>query len=267
MVTKYGRKDKEEYKLIQFDSIQELVRYNRAGTIQSDFEEERDQVSNRSDSSFSGTSSYDQAEDLLLHGWNYMAKELKSIVGANTSVTGHIQKSIYDVVGYTPCVPRYLQGMPDSMVRSIQIPKKEKVITISKDSAYSYNISQEMIKQESAKVLNLINTLERRGYRVNLYVTIASNKYEEYTHVTQVCVKKASQRLNIKQVAFPLVHPSMLRRIWLRTIEVDPWCNGKGFKYGYGAPVEGHGYLEKGTISIPNIVTEPEITDIEKYRV
>ena len=46
-------------------------------------------------------------------------------------------------------------------------------------------------------------------------------------------MKSANERLNISKLAFPLVHPSMFRRLYFRFIEVYPTIP-RSFTYGYG---------------------------------
>ena len=260
-------KETARTKIIEFSSINELVKHNREGNVQSDFllvrASEKENKNN-----WYGTASYAEAEDLLLHGWDYMAKELKSKIDVNMRLTGHTQRPAYSVAGYQACVPRYLQGLPDSMIYSKRVLKKEKVITINKSVSYSCNVKQSQIVKESVKVLNAINELESKGLRVKLNIVWkVKDRRKTYSYVIKVNVKQPSQRLNIKQIAFPLVHPSMLRRIFLRTMEVEKWCNGKGFYNGYGAPDNTTENITKGEYYIPAVVSEEEINDIQKYQV
>ena len=254
-------------KIVEFSSINELVKHNREGNVQSDFLSVRVSERENKDNWYE-TASYAEAEDLLLHGWDYMAKELKSKIDVNMRLTGHTQRPAYSVAGYQACVPRYLQGLPDSMIYSKRVPKKEKVITINKSVSYSCKVKQKQIIEESAKVLNAVNALESEGIRVrlNIIFKVKSNR-ERYSYVIKVNVKQPSQRLNIKQIAFPLVHPSMLRRIFLRTMEVESWCNMKGFCPGYGRPDNTTENITKGEYYIPAVVSEEEINDIQKYQV
>lgn len=215
------------------------------------------------------TDSYAHAEDLLLHGWEYGTNQLKSKIGINKCATEHIQKPVYNVQGYQCSVPRYLQGLPDNMICSKRVAKQNKVITIYKSCCYSYKVSSDKILEESAKVLRLVQRLEQDGYRVNLY--IIAGMESTFTHdysVTTIKIKESCQRLNLKQVAFPLVNPSMLRRIMLKLIERYKECNEIGYSC-YGGVVYDKKVLftdkNKGQYFIPNIVSEQEITNLDKY--
>ena len=260
-------KETNNSKLVICSSIQDFVNYINSNPLNGlSVGNEHSQEEGSYRKSFTGTDNYAQAEDLLLHGWEYMAKELKSKIGANTELTGHTQRQVYSVAGVVPCVPRYLQGLPDSMVMYKRVPKKEKVLTINKDFCYSFSVRQETIINESVKVLNVVNMLEKQGYRVklNIVCTTWGSMRGNKKHTVKVCIKQSSQRLNIKQIAFSLVHPSMLRRIWFKCIEHDPFCNLESFAKTKGYCMNSKEQC-KGEYYIPNRVSENEITDISKY--
>lgn len=214
------------------------------------------------------TNNFEEAKDLLLHGWEHGTKEIKAKVEAKETGISTKQKSVYDVVGYQASVPRYLHGIPTNMVNKVNVKQKNKVITINKCASYSWKTKPQDIINESVKVLQLINRLEKQGYRVNLNVVFGT-KAKNNT-ITKVRIKNSSQRLNIKQVAFPLVHPSMLRRIIFAVWERQEENNNDSFKWGYGIVInadELKQYTNKGEYIIPATIYEKEITDIDKYKV
>lgn len=261
------RKEENGNKMVMFNSITELVQFNR--------ETERTQFYKNyhmsdelgfSRYSFTKTNSYEEAEDLLLHGWDEMAEKLTKKINNVKCQNGYKNKTVYDVQGYQACVPRYLQGMPDSMVSSKRIVTKQKVLNIVKDFGYSGSTSAETIENESIKVLKAVSDLESRGYRVNLSITFVSKCRGKYISMI-VKIKNASQRMNIKQMAFPLVHPSMFRRIVFGMIERLEETKNFGSGYGYCTEYNETKHLFKGSYFIPRIVCEEEITDIEKYKI
>lgn len=262
----------EKDNIIHFNSINEVVKYNREHEHTKEFMH-RHGSTNASDfyCKFTRTNSYEEAEDLLLHGWDEMAKELNNELNKiKINSLGNKNRTVYSVAGFQCSVPRYLQGIPTNMISTKQIKTKQKVINITKDFGYASVVKAETIKKESIKVLKLIRDLESNGYRVNLNIAFVSQVYEINKPPYKVCIsiriKNATQKLNIKQLAFPLVHPSMFRRICFALIERLPECEWFGSGYGLCTNYEDEKHLFKGDYLIPTILKEKEITDIEKYK-
>lgn len=256
--------------IIHFNSITEVARFIRDNEdkLTDTFKPLR--KSERGRESFTGTESYDAAEDLLLHGWDEVSKEFtQSIKKVNTSVSFK-NRNCYGVAGYQCSVPRYLQGIPTNMISNKRVPVKNKVISITKSISYNCSVRTETIKEQSLKVLKLVNKLESDGYRINLNIALVAtnNSYAKKPKMVSLVVKikDASQRMNIKQMAFPMVHPSMLRRIIFGLIERLPECEYLGSFYGIPARNSDAKLLFEKTYFIPAIVEEEEITDIEKYK-
>ena len=221
--------------LRQFNSITELVEFNH-GKIKDCFKEQF--KSSYGKHSFTQTKSYEEAEELLLHGWEEMAKKLNTKLQRMNVSKQTKQKTVYDVCGYQCSVPRYLQGIPTNMINQKVVTKKQKVITITKNISYSAHVRKETIEEESIKVLQLVNSLEKQGYRVILNVTLISkSKKENIIICNKVRIKNANERLNLSKISFPMVHSSYLRRIIFRWIETFEYTT-KSFDNTYGSPVK-----------------------------
>ena len=188
---------------------------------------------------FTETHSYEEATELFKNGWNDMAKKLTKTLKVNQNQVedAQVQKILFDVVGFQCSVPRYLQGIPTSMVNKKLVPVKQRVITLNKDISYNCGITTEQIIEASVQTLQLIKKIEAQGVRVNLNL-IWGVKAGNRKEVVKVRLKSANERLNISKLAFPLVHPSMLRRLCFRYIEVAPTIT-KSYSFGYGAPLDG----------------------------
>lgn len=194
-----------------------------------------------SDEAFTGTKSFEEAVELMKNGWQDMARnltnKLKAVEKDVTVMTR--RKTVYDVAGYQCSVPRFLQGLPNSMVRTTNVPVKQKVITVVKNISYSYGVKKDEIIEESIKAMAVVKKLEAQGYRVNVDIILGTSAgmgtTEEGNFGVRVRVKGANERLNVSKLAFPLVNPSMLRRLMFRWIEVYPEVT-KRFVYGYGRP-------------------------------
>lgn len=186
---------------------------------------------------FTGTHDYNEAENLLLHGWVEESEKLNEMLKLKVLKEKSV-KNIYDVAGFQCSVPRYLQGIPTNMINQKVITKKQKVITITKNISYSTYVRKETIEEESVKVLQLVNSLEKQGYRVILNVTmICKSKKGGIILCNKVRIKNASERLNLSKISFPMVHPSYLRRILFKWIETFEYTT-KSFDTNYGVPVK-----------------------------
>ena len=188
---------------------------------------------------FTGTHSYEQAVEMFKNGWQSKAEELtkKLKVIQNQVIDAQVQKVIFDVVGFQASVPRYLQGIPTNMVNKKLVPIKQKIVTINKDISYNCGVTTEQIVEASIQTLQLVKRIEAQGIRVNLNL-IWGVKASGSNEVVKIRLKSANERVNISKLAFPLVHPSMLRRLCFRYLEVAPTIT-HGYLYGYGSPLDG----------------------------
>ena len=188
---------------------------------------------------FTGTDSYEQAVEMFKNGWQSKAEELtkKLKVIQNQVIDAQVQKVLFDVVGFQASVPRYLQGIPTNMVNKKLVPIKQKIVTINKDISYNCGVTTEQIVEASIQTLQLVKRIEAQGIRVNLNL-IWGVKASGSNEIVKVRLKSANERVNISKLAFPLVHPSMLRRLCFRYLEVAPTIT-HGYLYGYGSPLDG----------------------------
>lgn len=164
------------------------------------------------------TSSYQEANMLLLNGDKENAKKLvdaKKHHRVNISSVRR-QNSVYNApVGFTPNIPAYLTGTPNSMLNIHQVPKKNsKVITLVINCAASWQTSAEDIISFGANVVALIQLLETKGYRLNLYASSICyfEKSGKNKGLLLVKIKDAGKPLNVTNITYPLVNPSFLRR-------------------------------------------------------
>ena len=233
---KLSKINSNDYKIYmeEYNSISEFVQ-----TINSRPQNPKitSNISESGEYSFTGTHDYNEAENLLLHGWVEESEKLNEMLKLK-AIKEKSVKNTYDVAGFQCSVPRYLQGIPTNMINQKVVTKKQKVITITKNISYSAYVSKETIEQESVKVLQLVNNLEKQGYRVILNVTLISkSKKENIIICNKVRIKNANERLNLSKVSFPMVHSSYLRRIMFRWIETFEYTT-KQFDNNYGVPVK-----------------------------
>lgn len=185
---------------------------------------------------FTKTRDFNEAVELFKNGWSDMATKLvQKLKVTETKMEPTMKpRTTLSVAGYQAIVPLYLQGVPNNMVNKKMVPVKQKVITLNKSINYNGGVDANSIIDESIKAMRIVKKLESQGYRCNLNIVLGTSAGGKQ-FVIKVKIKSASEKMNISKLAFPLVHPSMLRRLFFRFIEVYPNVT-KSFKYGYGAP-------------------------------
>lgn len=135
-------------------------------------------------------------------------------------------------------------------------PVKQKVITLNKSIDYNGGVSADQIIEESVKVMQIVKKLEAQGYRCNLNIVFGTAAgYPSKQLVVKVRIKSPNGKLNVSKLAFPLVHPSMLRRLFFRFIEAYPNITNS-FIGGYGSSATSTEMRKifKGEYLLPNFI-------------
>lgn len=243
--------------IIQFDSLTDFYNY----CISTPFNEVfrwSTPSSVTGDSNFTKTQSFDEAIELFKNGWPDMANKLTQKLKVIENKTQPIMrpKNFMSIAGYQAIVPLYLQNTPNNMMNKKMVPTKQKVITLNKSIDYHGGVKADQIIDESIKAMQVVKKLEAQGLRVNLNIVLGS-KADGKQFIMKVRIKSANEKLNISKLAFPLVHPSMLRRLFFRFIEVYPKVT-KGFKFGYGKPASSSDLrtVFKGEYLLPNFINK-----------
>lgn len=229
----------DQMQKIEFSSLEDFYKYIINTPLNDTFKfESLTSVTARE--SFCGTKSFEEAIELFKNGWSEMSERLSN----RLKVEGKFEptmtyRNVQSVQGYHPIVPLYLIGIPNNMITKKMVPMKQKVVTLNKSLDYSVRVKTEQIIEESIKAFRIIQKLESQNYRVNLNLVIGASgsmwnsSGEKY--FIRIRLKSANEKLNISKLSFPLVHPSMLRRLYFRFIEVHPPVS-KSFLHGYGSP-------------------------------
>lgn len=217
---------------------------------------------------FTQTNSFEQAVNLMKNGWSDMSIKLNQKMKTNQLDVAMAKKAqnILSVVGYQAIVPLYLNGVPNNMVNKRMVPMKQKIINITKLINYHCGITTEEITESSIKAMQIVKLLELKGYRVNLYVSWGvgdSSANNSDKLIGKIRIKAANEKMNISKLAFPLVHPSMLRRLMFRFMEVVPEMTNK-MSMGYGRPLSYtymKSYFEKDIV-LPALI-DGDVKDIK----
>ena len=257
--------------VVEYDSLHEFYEY----LIHTPFNEAFCWAKHSSvdgDYYFTKTRDFSEAVELFKNGWSDMATKLVQKLKVIESKTEPTMKprNTLSVAGYQAIVPLYLQGVPNNMMNKKMVPVKQKVITLNKSIDYNGGVSAEQIIEESIKAMQIVKKLEAQGYRCNLNIVLGTTAgYPAKQFVVKVRIKSANEKLNVSKLAFPLVHPSMLRRLFFRFVEVYPNVT-KSFVSGYGSPATSNEMREifKGEYLLPNFIkkdvnTIKTINDLE----
>lgn len=252
------RKENKEIRIFEFNSLNEFYNYICETPFNDTFRFQEHASVTGSDS-FTGTSSFEEAVDLFKYGWKDGSKKLTKKLNAKQKAMQPIMKAKNkrDVAGYQVIVPSYLSGDPMSMINKKMVHVKQKVITLNKTIAYPCKVTKDEIEEESIKAFQLIKKVEAQGMRVNLNI-VSGFDVSDMRIIVKIKVKNSTEKLNISKLAFPLVHPSMLRRLLFRFLEVVPKASKK-YVYYYGSPVYANAikkYTKENEYVLPEKINE-----------
>jgi len=210
-------KTTEIYK--RYDSLKALNDYLNNGTQQPAFNNDSHTNSER----FTGTSSYDEAEERMMKGDSDLQKKIEEAGVAQTRIK--IQKQVQrrqtysSVVGAMPNVPAYISGAPNSMIAQRLVKTKKKVLNIGYSMTACGGVNKDNIIKASAKIVAAILNIEATGVRVNLYSLFCSKEGKNLIGLS-LKIKDASRKIDTLRMSYPLAHSSFLRRQCFRWEEV-----------------------------------------------
>ena len=238
MYTTKDNKDKKEIKY-SFRNINQFVNFINEAPTSKHFKNHDLSSQETGNADWYGTETYTQAQEQLKYGWNEGFEKFVKLKKKFTATLSEYMKvnpkPTNDVVGVVPNVARYVMGHPQNM---INYPKREvvqPVINIYNGIQYHSGVKIDEIMRKGAIVLAIIDLLEKKGYRVNLYSYSVDVKSGDML-ISEIKLKDAKEPLNIKKLYYPLVSPSFLRRQSFRLTEVAE--TNVSFTWGYGRPLD-----------------------------
>ena len=190
---------------------------------------------------FTGTASYADAERLCREGWFENLEDFK--LACSITTTQPRRRVVTAPTGYAPHVPNAIMGRPDSMIKTIMLKEKSKTLELVINSTVSHIYTTSDITKASAEIIKAVSVIEANGIRAKLILCPMSNCSDRKGTIGKgaqnaqcfITIKEPGERINPARIYFPLVHPSMLRRIAFRWLETCPKVQSKKFigKYGY----------------------------------
>lgn len=221
----------------RFESVGEFSAYLAKGTTKPEFKSYKaaTEVSNYK-TKFTGTESYEQADNLLLYGDRDLAEKLERAGVRQMRLKLQRQKPKRviraSVVGFAPHVPNFIAGIPTAMLDVKEKRAPQKVVTIYYNCSVRWQIDSEDIIKATANLMAAAMQIEANGTRVNMYVNCICEAGGQYLCAT-VKVKEAGQHFDTLKMTYPLVHTSMHRRHMFRLMEVVPGLSTR-FADSYG---------------------------------
>lgn len=229
-------KTKEIFK--RYESLKAFNEYLSVGTLQPAFSD----CSHTNSERFTGTASYEEAEQKMMQGDSELQKRIEAAGVAQTRIK--IQKqtarrqTYSSVVGAIPNVPAYISGAPNSMIAQRLVKTKKKVITINYSMTACGGTEKEEIIRASANIASAILLIEATGVRVNLYTSFCAESGKNLIGLS-LKIKSAALKLDTLRMSYPLAHSSFLRRQCFRWEEVTEGVPER-YAGGYGCVPDSH---------------------------
>ena len=218
-----------------FPSLDEFARFLESGTIQPLFDRGEKTASVAGSASWSGTKDFAESNDLLRFGDREHARLLVGGVSVPGAVTESIRaRRVRCVAGSSVNVAAALAGRPKSMYKIVRKKVAAKVVNVCYDVCVGSNIKPGEMSAAAVKMANVILSLERAGYQVNLYAAACTTAGNEAAGCF-IRIKSAGQYCDVSRLAYCLVHPSFLRRSSFRFLEVLPGLSESRWIPGYGS--------------------------------
>lgn len=221
----------------QFKNIDELLttmdeRPTNSVFQNKDLSSQRDE--RNSSRSFSGVDNYTDAMNLMYKGYSDPLEKMKrAILKVGRSETYQRPRTQADFVGFVPHVPNLLKNVPLTMINKEKVVQRSKTIHLTYSFCALGDVTPDAIIDGGINFISLVNSLEKQGYRVKID-SIFISMTDDTASVFTVTLKEYGQALNLLKLAFPLVHPAMLRRVSFKWLETTPTLKDKGYLGGYG---------------------------------
>lgn len=228
------RKGKCDVMVERFASAEEVIRVSSERPLSNSY------YTNYRDSNYlskrhNGVHTWEEAEDLMLHGYSPFVKKLQSKLNFSAKGQGLRTQFRNDVVGCAPIVPLAIKGVPTSMMNAKKVIVPNKVVNIYFDKVAVVDKTAKQIEDACLKFMSALIEVENQGYRVNLYIVEAHTETDgSNIDIMIIKVKDSNSPLDLQRLSFPLAHAA-----FFRVIGFD-WfvrCPKARFKSGLGTNI------------------------------
>lgn len=248
-----------------FDSVTEFISVISKRTPNKAFTNYGRKESETNTESFCGTKNFDEAQDLLKHGYKEGTKDLLNCKTSVKVLTPTRKKQIFaDVTGFSPIVPNAIIGLPNSMLNRRDKIQPSRVINIILDIAVSGKTDKEIFLKAGKNIYSFIKSIEATGTKVNL--SVMDNMYIKRVK-RFVClfvkIKDSKQAINPQLISYPIIHPSFFRRHVFRWVETSPFTSYQEVTKTYG--YIGADYMRWKSGSVLRFLQENKIADKDSF--
>ena len=233
-----------KYKVVKesFKTLDEFLEITKQRPLNAVFKDQGERLSSTRDEShkkspWSGTNTLEDAENVMLKGYREPLEKMKKAILSIGQKDNFVKpRTRNDFVGFAPNVPNYLMNVPQTMINRDRIAPKTNTIHLTYSICTASKTTPDDMIKGGINFISLVNSLEKQGYRVKIDV-IFSTVSNGTTASVLFTLKQYSQATNLLKLAFPLVHPAMLRRFAFRWLETTPELKEHSFTHGYGTPL------------------------------
>lgn len=225
----------------EFDGTNELAKYIKTAPTNKVWQGHTLYSNDKKYSGFNDFNSLEDATIALEYGTDIYYKDFKKNIKKVQEIISKREKNKTanyknDKVGFLPIVPKVLQGNPINMINQDVKPKPFPTARIILEKSNSACVGSDDMNEFYAIIFVLIQLLENRGIRCEIWVVDSS--YESQEIVTEkVKLKSYMQPLNMYKIQFPIIASDFLRRIGFRILETNPDIKNSNWTDTYGTPL------------------------------
>ncbi len=209
---------------------------------------------NNGNEGFFGTPSREAAFELARHGWAEGRQLLSKARAQMPKAAARVRVMEWDVGGAYPDPVRAAAGAPDCMVTTgdtVECPTQ--VIRVVVSLATPWTTSLNEFINRGAAILSAVEAAELNGFPVQVEAEETAYTWTQGFSAS-IVLKHAGHPADLDSLAFFLIHPSALRRVFFSLLETER--DLLLMQGGYGLPASQPLALRQpGDIYLPNFRT------------
>lgn len=176
-----------------------------------------------------------KARQMCRDGWQEGVDMIDAALHAIIPAAGREARWGYGPSGSSVSIGRYITGHPNNMrTRRKRQSGAAPVLHIVINTSASCAVNGQQMANYGAAITGLVDRLENTGKRVHLDIVMVSKASNNIRQSVGWNIKKASEHVDLAQVAFAIAHPACFRRIGFAMME-RTHRDAQSACYGYSA--------------------------------